>query len=200
MLSKEVENKYLELVCIKRICTYEGIGQYLNITEKDAKCNYNKLIDFYLKELVLDYSEYKNLEEKMVEEKNKIDKLFNNQWQKRKEGFEGDFEIFYRWYQEQDDRCFYCGTTASELKELFNPSKNEPPKIYSEKFNETLHIERLRPKENYTKDNCRLACCLCNNAKSDLLNAVNFKNYLAPQMKLFLKDLLDGKISNFMEN
>ena len=88
------------------------------------------------------------------------------------------------------NKCYYCNIDANTLEQLFKE------KLNSTKFNETLHIERLRPKEPYSEKNCRLACSLCNNAKSDLISDDNYKNYFSKCMSKFLEDLNDDKIEN----
>lgn len=99
----------------------------------------------------------------------------------------------WQWYLSQGENCYYCGISQKELKELF-----EKGKISSEKnsFNATLHIERKFPKEGYTENNSTLVCCLCNNAKSDMINETNYKTYFGEAMGKFLKDLAGDIIDN----
>ena len=120
----------------------------------------------------------------------KIRKRFTGSDDKRKKGF-GDFEAFYKWYVAQGDKCYYCGTTQKELDRLFDDEL-----VSSSKFGATLHIERKRAKKPYDIDNCVLACSLCNNAKSDMINAENFKGYFGEPIRKFISDLLSGKITN----
>lgn len=109
---------------------------------------------------------------------------------KRKDGFKS-FANFYEWYKAQNQQCHYCGTTQEELERLFDDEL-----VSSSKFSATLHIEQRTPKQGYNETNCVLACVLCNNAKSDMINDENFKRYFADSMKKFIKDLLSGKITN----
>lgn len=108
----------------------------------------------------------------------------------RKDGFK-TFAHFYDWYKAQNQKCYYCGTMQGELEKLFDDEL-----VSSSKFNATLHIEQKIPKQGYNKDNCVLACALCNNAKSDMVNDKNFKRYFADSMRTFIKDLISGKITN----
>lgn len=127
---------------------------------------------------------------------------------KQKGGFE--FKEFYKWYKKQEKSCYYCGTTEKVLKELF-PKKDEDNqqdtdktqsvkahKIKSKKksFTGTLHIDKKDPDKPYTSANCVLACALCNNAKSDMINAENFKTYFGEKMGEFLAALHNDEISN----
>ena len=105
-------------------------------------------------------------------------------------GFKG-FANFYKWHSLQEPKCHYCGTSQDELNELF-----ERGLVSSKKFGATLHIERKHPDKGYNADNCVLACSLCNNAKSDMISAANFKQYFAKSVRDFVCDLLNGKITN----
>lgn len=108
----------------------------------------------------------------------------------RQKGFKS-FANFYKWYSSQEQKCHYCGTSQDELKRLFDKKA-----LSSSKFSSTLHIEQKRAKKGYTADNCVLACALCNNAKSDMINEANFQKYFANSVKEFVNDLLLGKITN----
>ncbi|WP_258554252.1 hypothetical protein [Helicobacter cinaedi] len=41
-----------------------------------------------------------------------------------------------------------------------------------------------------------MACVLCNNAKSDMINAENFKEYFGEAIGKFVADLYKGVITN----
>lgn len=127
---------------------------------------------------------------------------------KQKGGFE--FKEFYKWYKKQEKSCYYCGTTEKVLKELFPKQDKDKQqitdktqsakthKIESKKksFTGTLHIDKKDPNKGYNADNCVFACALCNNAKSDMINAENFKTYFGEKMGEFLAALHNDKISN----
>ncbi|MBF7047814.1 hypothetical protein IY804_06995 [Campylobacter volucris] len=59
-----------------------------------------------------------------------------------------------------------------------------------------MQIERLDPDKGYNEENCVLACCICNNAKSDMINTENFKKYFGKHIKSFYEDLLNNKTTN----
>ena len=106
---------------------------------------------------------------------------------KQKGGFE--FKEFYKWYKKQEKSCYYCGTTEKVLKAHKIKSKKKS-------FTGTLHIDKKDPDKPYTSANCVLACALCNNAKSDMINAENFKTYFGEKMGEFITALHNDEISN----
>ena len=106
-----------------------------------------------------------------------------------------EMKKFALWYKESNKECYYCGISKENLKKLFD---NKVIQSKKPSFNSTLQIERLNPDKGYVKDNCVLACCICNNAKSDMINAKNFKEYFAESVKKFYNDLLNGKTNSFL--
>ena len=92
-----------------------------------------------------------------------------------------NFREFYIWFTNQKDECCYCQTTQENLKKLF-----EQNVLTSKKFNATLHIERFDSNKPYSKDNCALACAICNNAKSDFISKEDFEKFFAPAIQNYL--------------
>ena len=186
------EKDYFEAITAKKVFGY------LKISEDEAQ-------------IIKSSPEYKALKESIgklksiyggIERRCKKDNIEN--------GF-NDFVNFYEWHQEQPQEqvngkaekiCRYCGTTESNLKKLFKEKDDKTEKkkkpLYSKKrsFTATLQVDRKNPDEGYNGDNCVLACALCNNAKSDMINYENFKTYFKKSMQSFIKDLLSGKITN----
>lgn len=110
-------------------------------------------------------------------------KNFGEQDDKQKESaqFESK-EEFLKWYIKEPKECCYCGIKEEYLTLYFN--KNNNPQYYKDKVNkarqrgkdlEVERIETLNPKNVYSKENCALACYICNNAKSDFLSPKSFK-------------------------
>lgn len=201
--SEKQIKQYIDLYCICRIndrwtniAFCDGVDDSIDVYK--IKKDYKTISAFAAKQIFGDINQTKKLNELKEEVKKsdkyqRIEKLFKNQYtsnKSRKEGF-GSFKTFYNWYKEQGNRCYYCETDAKTLKELFDNRQ-----LNSGKFNDTLHIERLEPKEPYSPNNCKLACSLCNNAKSDLISNENFKKYFSIGMKAFLSDLHGNKIEN----
>lgn len=108
----------------------------------------------------------------------KIKNKFTSSRQKDvdKQGFT-DIKEFYYWYFNIEKKCCYCGIEEKELNKYFNNDniqyKDARPR------GKTLEIERIvtapKNKNLYTKENCALACYICNNAKSDFISPSNFK-------------------------
>jgi hypothetical protein len=99
------------------------------------------------------------------------------------------FREFYDWYQKQPEKCHYCETPASTLQKLFDKQK---PILKTKRLRGySLEIERIDSKSNiYSKTNCVLACYFCNNHKSDIISADDFKKYFAPSIREYLADKL----------
>lgn len=101
---------------------------------------------------------------------------------------------FYDWYKNQNQSCGYCGITQIELHRLFtNNSETILPlnKNWSKNIKGTLQIERLDSKDNsYKTDNLILACPLCNNAKSNLIDEASWREIFAEPMKKYYDKLL----------
>lgn len=106
----------------------------------------------------------------------------------------GSARKFISWYKKQEKKCFYCKTTQSNLENLFGD--NKPINSKKPSFSSSLQIERLDPDKGYNEENCVLACCICNNAKSDMINTENFKKYFGKHIKSFYEDLLNNKTTN----
>lgn len=89
------------------------------------------------------------------------------------------------WYIKQPQKCFYCNTEEEILKYLFGKNKIETKR----KRGENLEIDR-KDTENkyYSEDNCVLACYICNNTKSDMMNSEEFKKYFGDIIHKYLMD------------
>lgn len=104
---------------------------------------------------------------------------------------------FRKWYEDEVKICCYCGVKEEDLREYFN-DKN--PQYFIDKDNKArqrgkyLEIERLQTvgeKNKYFHDNTRLACYVCNNAKSDFLSPKSFKP-IAEGINIFWNNVLSG--------
>ncbi len=124
-----------------------------------------------------------------------------NKYKNKEFGF-GSFIRFYKWYldtlQEQNHQCYYCGTSEENLKKLFKINDNDKDKpLYSKKrgFTATLQIEKRNPNKPYNESNCALICAFCNNAKSDMINDENFREFAKAHIKPLLDEFLNGKLN-----
>ena len=108
---------------------------------------------------------------------------------------------FYDWYVEQNQSCDYCGITQNELHKLFtnNPETKILPlnNNWSKNDKGTLQIERKDSTNNrYSISNLILACPLCNNAKSNLIDEDSWREIFAEPMKRYYNKLLNKNYGN----
>ena len=108
-----------------------------------------------------------------------------------KGAFNGSFEAFLAWWCKKTPengirKCCYCEVDEKTLKNAFDL------KIISSKkpsFSGELQIERKNPNRDYCDDNCEFACVICNNAKSDMISAEEFKEFFVPDIKEYWKHI-----------
>ncbi|WP_067175257.1 hypothetical protein [Sulfurospirillum sp. UCH001] len=68
-------------------------------------------------------------------------------------------------------KCAYCGITLEQLNKL-----RADTKIYSKSGRGfSLEIDRKKPNQEYTEENCCMICYWCNNAKTDEFSPKEFK-------------------------
>lgn len=68
------------------------------------------------------------------------------------------------------NECYYCKVTKEEIDQLTKEGKVRTKRERGFKF----EIDRLNPNKEYTKENCRMCCYWCNNAKTDEFTADEF--------------------------
>ena len=130
-----------------------------------------------------------------------IEKLKNN-FSKRnldkKNSFD-DFEDFLDWYNIQEKKCFYCGIEESEVQEIVMTGilkSSRFPKDgkigRGQSRGVWLEVDRLEPKENYSRNNCVLACYFCNNDKSDVFHGNEYNAFKSDRAG-YLRKLLKKK-------
>lgn len=167
--------------------------QFINLYSFKKK-NYaeiEKLMDIDRKQL------HNILDEEVGAAIKHIQSIYSKFTNERRNSF-SEFKEFYDWYEEQGQKCGYCGVTQENLYKLFDKEKRVLPYLDKNKTYEkapkrssgTLEIERLDSSSNYQAHNMILACPLCNNAKSNLIDAENWKNIFAPAMKIYYDKLL----------
>ena len=115
----------------------------------------------------------------------KIDGLHESSYksnQERKDGFK-TFENFYNWHQkqwqEQGNKCYYCGVNGNDLNHLFEIG------VLGRRVNRgyVLEIDRKNPYHPYNAGNCVFACYLCNNDKSNVLTDAQYITSGIPQAR-----------------
>ena len=107
----------------------------------------------------------------------RIKQLFYNKRKKSEWKF-GPKDVFNDWYvgqlKQQQNCCYYCNVNQNDISLLI-----EQGIIKSKRFNkrgQNLEIDR-KDSSLYNKENCVLACYFCNNHKSDIISAEEFKKH-----------------------
>ncbi|EAI5465971.1 hypothetical protein BXA06_00025 [Campylobacter lari] len=198
-LNDDIKKKFLKLY-LKGVFGSKEITKKL-IKAKAYNLNIEEMVRVELKlNCINDVINLKNHYE-VIRKKYKINKDIKDENEKFgaidkivEEKFK-DMKNFAMWYEKaylkieskSKLKCHYCGIDEEKLKNLF-----ENKLITSKKpsFNSSLQIERLNPDKGYNEENCVLACCICNNAKSDMISASDFKDYFSDSVKNFYKNLL----------
>jgi 5-methylcytosine-specific restriction endonuclease McrA len=110
-----------------------------------------------------------------------------------------DFEDFLDWYNLQEKKCYYCGVEESTVQEIIMTSllkssrfPNDGKIGRGQSRGVWLEVDRLTPKENYSRENCVLACYFCNNDKSDVFNGADYMDFKLDRVG-YLKKLLRNK-------
>ena len=126
---------------------------------------------------------------KIREEIKRANQLFNAR--KGKTDFEKFEKLgkrwFYEWYVKQPKKCYYCGIEEEKLQKIFDVENG----ILHTKRNRgrVLELERKNAKNNeYSPENCVMACYLCNNHKSDLISEKDHLGYFAKNIYNYLED------------
>ncbi|WP_257936671.1 hypothetical protein UPTC5083_00846 [Campylobacter lari] len=206
-LNDDTKKKFLKLYL-------KGVFGSKEITKKLIKAkSYNLNIEEIVREELEPKSKDKNYVANLKNHYEVVRKKYriNKKWKDENEKFSAidkiveekfeDMKNFAMWYEKaylkieskSKLKCHYCGIDEEKLKNIF-----ENKLITSKKpsFNSSLQIERLNPDKGYNEENCVLACCICNNAKSDMISASDFEKYFSNSVKNFYKDLLENKTTN----
>lgn len=69
--------------------------------------------------------------------------------------------------KEQGEKCYYCEISENKFIPLWG--------IFYTTRGRKLEIDRTDNSKGYVRDNCVLACALCNNAKSNKFSKDEFK-------------------------
>ena len=106
------------------------------------------------------------------------------------------FDDFLTWYNNNEKICHYCGLTEMQSQEIVVKGL-----LKSNRFPQNgltgqgkargmwLEVDRIKPKEPYSENNCVLACYFCNNDKSDVFNGDDYKLFFQNRFE-FLNQLL----------
>lgn len=173
--------KYIELRYIS-CTTRKEIEHYLIKTGKPGA--FGTMDDFYASEKGVTYEMFLFFENQYTDEiarVKRIKRLYNSD---RKKGFKS-LSDFYIWFNEQGDKCYYCGVQESLVTYLFSHDILKSKRSRGKYF----EIDRKDPDGLYTKENCVLTCYFCNNDKSDIFDHEQYKQIIIDGRKQFLEQL-----------
>lgn len=169
---KSIKKRLVRLKLNGSLDSYEELNnepEFRNLSIKELK-----KLGKNIKQIVINKFEITEKEFNDFKDENPNIQYVKSRWNdERKKGF-GTIENFYNWYINQQKFCCYCGIPESLLQEYFYN-----PNLSKRKRGKKLEIERiLTDKDNnsYSIENCSLACYVCNNSKSDLINYKDFKH------------------------
>ena len=131
-----------------------------------------------------------------------IKSLKSNFSQRKRKGLNSfdSFEDFHNWYNKQNKVCYYCGLREEEMQKIVLIGI-----LKSNRFPQNgiigrgqsrgiwLEVDRLEPKENYSSENCVLCCYFCNNDKSDVFNAIEYKEFKENRVEFLRRKLNDNR-------
>lgn len=203
---EKARKEYFNLRYIKRITDYSRLCQYLGEPEEKIREKYlNKggLEKYYFEEI---QNKCENITEKVfIEIKDsfaeyaEIERKYNNN---DREDIFLKYDEIVSWFNNQKNMCGYCGISQDELNEIVrirdgNFTLNNKKK----RKNGILEIEQRNPignnEKSYTSfENLILACPLCNNAKSNLIDEVSWREIFVDSMRKYYEKLLGKKLRN----
>ncbi|MDP3445518.1 MAG: hypothetical protein Q8T08_21880 [Ignavibacteria bacterium] len=165
----DLEQKYFRLSVLGILADRTKIG----VLYKTAVPANQSILDFFIHKEKCTMLDIERWTQKHNSEILRIRSLANKE---RIEGFVFR-ETFLQWYLDEEKKCCYCGIKENDLSKYFH-SENEQYKDARQR-GQYLEIERVvtapKSKNIYTLDNTKLACYVCNNAKSDFLSTKDFE-------------------------
>lgn len=203
-MSYTLSKKAFDKLCKKDIVWNEKTNCYVNMDDLhlDENC-YLEIIHHKPKDNDLHnvktrigmlHSRFKQKEDKQSEDYIKM------KGKTPKHAFDNDFDEFVDWWatnckKDEGPVCYYCGTSEKTYKKIFDKRVKDADaqfvngKLHQSKkpsFNsEFMEIDKKDPSKGYIYDNCVFACHLCNNAKSDMISAEDFKKKIGPAIKAY---------------
>lgn len=196
--TKELVRQYLKKKYPDAQFTDEDLEFLARYSVKKEGCESKILKELGHKGRVQDYYAEKKAVEQAKNCIQAIHERFNTKRNSQKEKehpvdvFGDDFEAFFAWWCEKmpEDgirRCCYCEVDEDTVRAAFAKDEKDECVISSKKrsFSGELQIERKNPNGNYCDHNCEFACVICNNAKSDMISAKEFKEFFVPGIKAY---------------
>lgn len=173
MINSDIKEKLINMKLDGSLDSYSELLKVCDDTHsiKELKLQGKTIKDIVISKLGISKDLYKEFEDKnpniqYIKSKCSADRI---------RGFKSKIN-FYKWYINQPRSCCYCGVSENILTMYFTNSKNQ---VSKRKRGKVLEIERILTDEennNYSEENCSLACYICNNAKSDLIYYKDFKH------------------------
>lgn len=189
--------------CVDEYVRLKLIGALDNkklFIEEYEDYNPKESIVSYMKKYICNNSEeYENIVKEYKPLIDEVKKKSNTK--KTQDSWKFDSMIkFYEFYQQLERKCCYCGIEEKQLTEYFNKTTIQSDSA-KRKRGKVLELERVvtapAEKNVYNKENCFLACYICNNAKSDFLSVKSFKP-IAKGINQFWNETVKDKV-NFPE-
>jgi hypothetical protein len=113
-----------------------------------------------------------------------------------------DLHDFLKWYNQQEKVCHYCNLSEEEsqalvMRGLLTSNRFPQKGVIGQGTSRGawLEIDRADPKGKYSRRNSVLCCYFCNNDKSDIFSANQYKRFVTDRPG-FLRTLLKGMTSN----
>jgi hypothetical protein len=125
-------------------------------------------------------------------------KLKTNYNERNRKGLNGfsDFEDFYDWFVNQDKKCYYCDIQEHEVQQIvvqgLLTSNRFPLNVtimQGRSRGMWLEVDRIYPREKYSRENAVLCCYFCNNDKSDVFHGVEYKKFFQNRAA-YLRELI----------
>lgn len=189
----DLQKKYFKIRYGDRInATIDCLQNSEKISElKDITKSYPITNKFIEEKLTIDTYMLKGLKEDFREYHELYTQYYNNL---RTDLFLNPVELV-NWFSKQENSCGYCGVTGTELQEIVKKRNGNLTLNNKKKRSKgTLEIERLDSVSNkYDFYNIILACPLCNNAKSNLIDEDCWRELFRKPMQEYYKKLLSSE-------
>lgn len=198
-MTKE-EELYFELRFIEKITTWKNIANYENVDESVIRKQFKgrKIADYILEKINSTLDIKLTSLDKIITYFEEYKKWYTLYHSDEREMFFSTPVKLLQWFKEQDNKCGYCGTTQSILHDIVKIRGDSLTLNGKTKRSKgTLEIERKIPAEKedkdngYRYDNCILACPLCNNAKSNLIDENCWRELFVKPIQEYYKKILN---------
>ncbi|MGD9554286.1 MAG: HNH endonuclease [Arcobacteraceae bacterium] len=199
---KKAKEIYFKLRYIERITDYARLSNYEKKAEEEVRKIYSTLNQYYFTkindEVKINQDEFDSLLSSFIKY-NELSQKYNNE--NRKFLFENPEKIV-EWFESQNNMCGYCGITQTELQEVkVKRDGNLTLNKKTKRSQGILEIEQKIPVVNTTKayddfNNLILACPLCNNAKSNLIDEESWREIFVDSMRKYYEKILGKELLN----